>query len=167
MKTIGKCISVNQPFASLIAMGYKTIETRVAASSVAKTRHRGPLFIATSQKVHPCWKDIRHTYEPDGYMINNLDPFLKGACDIIWEKCGMDWVKFYDMMMKGQDEPSIIGSCNLKAVGVMTEHHQIDACYSLFPGAKAMLLDNAGWFPVTPLVGIADKFRLGVFNVTI
>jgi len=63
-----KCLSLRQPYASLVVAGVKTIETR---TSGVLSKHRGPLLIAASQGKGAAldeWGRDRYDWQqPDGW----------------------------------------------------------------------------------------------------
>ncbi len=182
-----KGISCQNPFANLIAQGYKTIETRLANSSAAKTLHRGKLYICTSQKLHPQWDSIKKTFEPDGFGYCKLDIWLALACQKIWEKEEKNfgdplnqWLSFREKLINPQYNLSfqmresnaekqsyIIAEVNLFAIRDMKLDHQKDACCEIYPTAKALMMDNIK--PIYPieLKGRTNGFHLGIFDIKI
>jgi hypothetical protein len=58
-----KAISLSQPYASLVASGKKTIETRTWA-----TKYRGPILICASQNVER-WDDNTNDWMPCGVAL--------------------------------------------------------------------------------------------------
>ncbi|MBZ4283947.1 hypothetical protein LAJ55_14165, partial [Streptococcus pneumoniae] len=61
----------------------------------------------------------------------------------------------------------IVAMANLVAVKDMKEHHQEQACYSVFPYGKAMMLENIKRVKPIPIKGLTNGFHLGVFEVNI
>lgn len=96
-----KGASLKNPFANLVAMNYKTIETRVGNSSLAKTKHRGEILICTSKGIHDFWKDCQNFYMFDDPKdrFDSMDPYFKKACDKVWKEAGENWLEFKNLMM--------------------------------------------------------------------
>ena len=70
-----KALSLWQPWASLVAMGEKTIETRIWS-----TKYRGPLAIHATQKLPPRWLGASR----------NSEPFVQELADVL--NCRIDHV---------------------------------------------------------------------------
>jgi hypothetical protein len=161
-----KGVSLKNPFANLIAMGYKSIETRTATSAVAKTKHRGTVLICTSGSPHEQWEWIKQHYLFSMEYIP-LDPFLKIATDKLWEECNHEWQRFSEKLMLPMMDPSIVAIANLYTVRDMKAENQEAACFSLFPYAKAMALTDVKRVKPVPIKGLTNGFHLGVFDVHI
>jgi hypothetical protein len=161
-----KATSLQNPFANIIAQGYKTIETRTARSAVAKTLYRGEMLICSSGRPHQQWEYIKQHYM---YSMADvpLDPFLKLVTDKIWKECHQSVQAFQNRLMIPMKEPSIVAIVELVAVKDMTAEDQVPACYSLFPEAKALMLENVKQVEPIAIKGLTNGFHLGVFEVNI
>lgn len=160
-----KAISLRNPFASLITLGYKTIETRTESSPVAKIMTRGDILLCTSAKPHQQWDFIKqhYLYNMDAVPI---DPYMKIATDKLWEQSNHSWITFSQLLILPK-EPSIVAVVRIVDVVKMTIEHQKAGCFSLFPGAKSVILDNVRPIIPVPLQGLTNGFHLGPFEVNI
>jgi hypothetical protein len=157
-----KAISIKQPFAYLIANGYKSIETRKASSPVAKTKHRGKVLICASGTEHEYWSNYF-----DSYAMNKaywIDSYFRRCMDNLKSEEGHDIYKL-DNRVAG-NKGCIIGVGDLVDIRKMTMLDQEAACCAKYPDAMAIEIQNA--YPVIPIsIKGMGMFQLGVFEVNI
>jgi hypothetical protein len=126
-----KAISIRQPWANLIQIGEKTIETRTWS-----TEYRGDLIICSSKKPDENVRLDINRIRSDG-AIWTFDPET-GHADYLFFGYALCKVELYDVVK-------------------MTEKHEALACCLVYPGAFAWLLRNVR--PVKPFK-VAGKLRL-------
>lgn len=159
-------VSLKNPFANLIALQYKSIETRTAASPVAKMKHRGEILICTSASEHEQWNYIKQHYLFSMQYVP-IDSYMKKATDILWEQCNHEWSKFSQLLLMPIKQPSIVAIAEVYAITDMIAEHQDAACYSVFNKGKSMMLRNIRKVSPVPLKGLTNGFHLGPFEVNI
>ena len=77
-----KALSIIQPWATLIALGEKKIETRSWA-----TKHRGPLLIHSSKRIEKLICDREPFYST--LLSHSIDEFAKLPTGMIIAKCNL------------------------------------------------------------------------------
>lgn len=113
-------MSLHQPWASLVACGLKTIETRGK-----RTNHRGPLLIVASKTV-ALW-DPFDCMDPDESISEDI-----ARHDV------------HEQYLAGK-LPAGVSVCIVEVVGCrpMTEADEVAACCPVYPGAWAWITDKS------------------------
>jgi hypothetical protein len=104
-----RAICLHQPYASLVADGVKTIETRTWATS-----YRGPFVICSTKALaHPhLWKDCLARVEARGARQPNGDPYDDRHSLPRGFALGMVWLADCREMTKADEEAALI-SCTM------------------------------------------------------
>jgi len=134
-----KAISVKQPWAALIRVGFKTIETRVWT-----TKHRGDLLICASAKpIIP---------------IPPTEPYeeIMTKCVYYLNRNRFDLERFREMLRSGRQ----ICVVELYDIQPMTAEHEKAALCDVYPGAYSWFIRN-----VRPVSILPVKGQLGLFDV--
>ncbi len=127
-----KGLSVKQPFASLIAAGQKTIETRSR-----KTEHRGRLLICASKEPHK------------GVVLLPLATPTWSACPLA--------MRLYPAFQKFGVALCVV---NLIDCRPMTPADEAAACCQYYEGAWAWVLDNVRPVEQVPVRGQLGLFEV-------
>ena len=128
-----------QPFPTLIAAGFKTIETRKWP-----TDHRGDLLICAGKKPHPLYRSYDHR---TSVLELNNDSAVNGY--LIPEN-------FKPLYAEGE----MVCVVNLFDVRPMTIEDEDAACCDFYHGAYSWVFDNVRLVEIKPIKG-----QLGLFNV--
>lgn len=156
-----KGISIKEPFASLICLGIKTIETRVRKSSASTTKYRGEILICTSKIVHPFYESYKGFGFPDETFKSTM---------LNLDFCNLE-VKENRSTLKQpvkliRDLGYAIGTAKLIDVRPMTESDQIAACCDIYPDAMSLIFTEPVLFENPfEIKGRTNGFHLGIFDV--
>lgn len=146
-----------EPFATMVALGIKTIETRVQKSPVARTKHRGELLICSSKKFHPLyiqWQQGKCT-----------DPFFMEGMKQLKRKMGF-MISINNRDYLGLTLDKVVGRVELTEIRPMTSDDQKEACVQIYPEAVSMVLKNPELYS-HDLKGLTNGFHLGVFDINL
>lgn len=155
-----KAISICEPWATLIRLGHKKLETRSW-----KTSYRGPLLICAAKTIVP-WEHIFQLFEGNDFLT-------------AMRKVGIDSLKYIEKVgwrtavLKRMYPGKAIAICNIAGI-FKTEHiirmvqmadrldHTCEYNYGNYsPGRFAWSLDD-----IKPIVPVPVTGKLGLFNVT-